>query len=250
MSDEIYRPGVFVWREIMTTDVEASVRFYTEVFGWKSERNAMSGGGEYVSFKAGDVGVGGLMKVPVPGMPAYWCGYVSVDDVDATAKKVTAAGGQVVAGPMDAGGYGRFATIIDPQGAVISAWRSRDGDGPVPESGPGVFCWEQLDTPDPAGVFPFYATVFGWSKKPFSGGGMDVLSAGATDVGSLMKAPPGAPAHWLSYVEVDALAAAEARVTRGGGAVLVERMDIPTVGAIGVVQDNVGAVIGLFETPR
>jgi len=247
-SEVIYRPGAFVWRELMTTDVDASTRFYGEVFGWKA---APLPDGSYTVLNAGEVGVGGMMKVPMPGIPAYWTGYVSVADVDAKAPQIVAAGGAVLAGPMDAGEFGRFVACSDPQGGMISAWRSAMGDGPVPQPGLGHFCWEQLNTPDPAGAFPFYAAIFGWTKKPFPGGGpMEVLCAGTTEVASLMQAPPGAPAHWLSYVVVDELVAAEARVTRGGGKVLVERIDVPGVGAIGVIQDNVGAVIGIFEQPH
>jgi predicted enzyme related to lactoylglutathione lyase len=78
---------------------------------------------------------------------------------------------------------------------------------------------------------------------------MKVLEAGAAQVASVMAAQPGVPAHWLSYVIVDKLTSAYDRVRQQGGKVLVERIDIPTVGVIGVIQDNVGAVIGVFEAP-
>jgi predicted enzyme related to lactoylglutathione lyase len=65
-----------------------------------------------------------------------------------------------------------------------------------------------------------------------------------------MQAPPGVPPHWLTYVVVDTLTGANKRVTQQGGKVLMDKIDIPTVGSISVVQDDVGAVIGLFETPR
>ncbi|HET6584551.1 MAG TPA: VOC family protein, partial [Nannocystaceae bacterium] len=97
----------------------------------------------------------------------------------------------------------------------------------------------------------FYAGLFGWSDKPFTGGGdMDVWSAGDVQVASRMQAPAGTPSHWLTYVVVDALEAANRRVGKQGGTVLVPKIDIPSVGSISVVQDNVGAVIGLFEAPR
>jgi predicted enzyme related to lactoylglutathione lyase len=43
------------------------------------------------------------------------------------------------------------------------------------------------------------------------------------------------------------LADARERATRLGGKVLVEEITVPKMGAIGVIQDNVGAAIGLFE---
>ncbi len=246
-----YRHGQFVWRELMTTDVAASVRFYTETFGWKVEAMTMPDGMEYMFMKAGETGVGGIMKHPMPNVPAFWGGSVSVDDIEAVAGRVTAAGGKVIVPPMDAGGMGRYAGFMDPQGAVVNAWRGNDGDGPAPERPlPGLFCWEQLNTTAPAAALEFYGKVFGWTNKPFSGGGdLKVFEAGAAQVASVMQNPPDVPAHWLSYVIVDKLTSAHDRARQQGGKVMVERMDIPTVGAIGVIQDNVGAVIGVFEAP-
>lgn len=248
-----YRHGQFVWRELMTTDVDASLRFYGELFGWKIETMKMPDGTDYNLAKLGDTGVGGIMKHPMPeSSPSYWSGAVSVDDVDAVAARVTEAGGQVIVPPMDAGGMGRYAGLMDPQGSVVNAWKSNTGDGPAVERrGPGEFCWEQLNTSAPDAALAFYAAVFGWTNKPFGSGASDlkVFESGAAQVASVMQAPPGVPAHWLSYVVVDALAAARDRATQQGGKVLIERMEIEGVGAIAVIQDNVGATLGLFEMP-
>jgi hypothetical protein len=246
-----YRNGQFVWRELMSTDVNASLRFYTETFGWKADAMKMPDGMEYNFMKIGDAGVGGILKHPMPNIPAFWGSSVSVDNVDAAASRVTAAGGKVIVPPMDAGGMGRYAGFQDPQGAVINAWRGNDGDTPAPERpGAGMFCWEQLNTTDPAAALEFYSKVFGWTNKPFGGGGdMKVFEAGTTQVASVMANPPGVPAHWLTYVVVDKLTSAYERVKQQGGKVMVERIDVPTVGAIGVIQDNVGAMIGVFEAP-
>jgi hypothetical protein len=247
----IYRNGQFVWRELMTTDVAASLRFYSETFGWKTETMQMPDGTDYTMVKAGDTGVGGIMKHPMPGVPAYWSAAVSVDDVDAVAGRVTAAGGKVIVPPMDAAEMGRYAGLQDRQGAIVNAWKGNDGDMPAPERpGVGMFCWEQLNTTAPADALEFYSKVFGWTNEPFSAGGdMKVFKATGTSVASVMANPPGVPAHWLSYVVVDKLTSAYERVKQQGGQVVIERIDVPTVGSIGVIQDNVGAVIGVFELP-
>jgi predicted enzyme related to lactoylglutathione lyase len=113
-----------------------------------------------------------------------------------------------------------------------------------------MFCWEQLNTTAPADALEFYRQVFDWTNEPFSAGGeMKVLKATGTSVASVMENPPGVPAHWLSYVIVDKLTSAYERVKQQGGKVMIERIDVPTVGSIGVIQDNVGAIIGVFEMP-
>ncbi len=50
-----------------------------------------------------------------------WGIYVTVSDVDATAKKVGELGGKILFPPTDIPNVGRFCVIQDPQGAVISA---------------------------------------------------------------------------------------------------------------------------------
>jgi len=53
-------------------------------------------------------------------MPPAWGSYVTVDDVDKVVAKLAGLGGRVLLAPMDIPTVGRFATIMDPQGATIS----------------------------------------------------------------------------------------------------------------------------------
>lgn len=118
------RHGVFSWNELLTSDVEAAKSFYTQLFGWETE-TMPSSMGDYVLFKAGDAQVGGMGQLPEQaaqmGAPPYWGAYVSVDDIDAIARKVEELGGKVLVPPMDIPDVGRFATFQDPQGAIIAA---------------------------------------------------------------------------------------------------------------------------------
>ena len=74
-------------------------------------------------FKADDRPVAGLMAKPPEGpasiAPTAWTSYVTVDDVDARTARVAAAGGVVLAGPMDIPTVGRMSIIQDPTGGVI-----------------------------------------------------------------------------------------------------------------------------------
>ncbi len=54
-----------------------------------------------------------------PGMPAFWGVYFNVDDTDATAKMAASLGATVLPEPTDIP-PGRFAAILDPQGAAFS----------------------------------------------------------------------------------------------------------------------------------
>jgi uncharacterized protein len=107
----------FCWNELLSNDVEASKQFYAGLFGWSTA--AFTGGMDYTLFKSDGKDTGGMMKVPQPGMPAQWLPYVVVENVDASATKVTELGGNVMAPPFDIPTIGRIAVVIDPQGAAI-----------------------------------------------------------------------------------------------------------------------------------
>lgn len=122
MDEQFKQNGAFSWCELMTTDVEKAKAFYTRLFGWGTEDMPMPGM-SYTVVKAGGKGIGGIMAMPkdAQGMPPMWGAYVTVDDVDATARTAGQLGAKLLVPPRDIPGVGRFCVIQDPQGAVISA---------------------------------------------------------------------------------------------------------------------------------
>ena len=118
-ENAMLRHGAFSWCELMTADVEAAKRFYTELLGWTTEEVP---GMSYTLVKTGDTGIGGIMAAPpqATGAPPQWGIYVTVDDVDATARKAQALGATTIVPLTDIPNVGRFYTFQDPQGAVIS----------------------------------------------------------------------------------------------------------------------------------
>ena len=52
-------------------------------------------------------------------VPTAWVSYVSVADVDETAKKVVGAGGTTHMDAFDVPGVGRFGILRDPLGGMI-----------------------------------------------------------------------------------------------------------------------------------
>jgi hypothetical protein len=118
-ENTMFRHGVFGWCELMTTDVEAAKRFYTELLGWTTEEVP---GMSYTIVKTEGTGIGGIMAIPpqVAGSPPQWGTYVTVDDVDATAHKAQELGAKTIVPLTDIPNVGRFYTFQDPQGAVIS----------------------------------------------------------------------------------------------------------------------------------
>lgn len=113
--------GMFSWYELRTPDVAAASTFYSSLFGWDIEEVDMPGGMKYMTCKIGDVGFGGLVSPPSSDVPPHWGAYVTVDDVDATAKAVADAGGTLMVEGMDIEGVGRISIFNDPTGGSLGA---------------------------------------------------------------------------------------------------------------------------------
>lgn len=117
----INEPGAFTWSELSTSDLAKSKAFYSEVFGW-----GWGGSDEYAEAQVNGRTIGGVMPRS-PDMPAEvpdtWLVYFGSDDVDAQAKKASDKGATIVVQPTDIPNTGRFAVLIDPQGAAFALYK-------------------------------------------------------------------------------------------------------------------------------
>ena len=66
-----------------------------------------------------DMGAGGMMQAPVPGIPTHWLPYVIVENADKSLARAVELGGKALTPVMAIGEVGRVAVIQDPLGAVI-----------------------------------------------------------------------------------------------------------------------------------
>jgi predicted enzyme related to lactoylglutathione lyase len=252
MLETHYTPSRFVWHDLVTSDLGAAEHFYGELVGWTFRDAAHDTAQPYRLIAKNGHDVGGLMLRPGPHIPPHFMGYVSVLDVDGTIGLVRQHGGALLAGVMELD-TGRLAVMQDPYCAVFALWKARTGDPPeVIAPALGSLCWDQLNTSDADGAAAFYAKVFGWSRVPFTEKeGLSIWMRGSRQAASLMQAPQGTFAHWLTYVVIEALEAGCERVRRLGGQVLGPPVEVPGVGNFAVVVDNLGAMFALFEpAPR
>lgn len=119
--------GTICWAELASKDLEGAKKFYSELFGWQLKGgnvpSADSTGAamDYTEIMANGVPAGGMYQITeqMGGMPSNWSTYVSVDDVDASTKRVEELGGSIVMPPIDIPHVGRFCIIKDPSGATI-----------------------------------------------------------------------------------------------------------------------------------
>jgi uncharacterized protein len=242
-----YRPGVVVWRELVTPDPERARGYYGELFGWKFDLADM-GAYQYTLIKLGERQIGGIAPMTMQA-PPHWMSYVSVADVDSAAAEAKKRGGNVPAGPLDIPNVGRFAVIGDPDGAYIAVLRGLQGDPPAEMPPLASFCWETLITKNVASAKEFYEAVFPWKIGAGKGLNASVPIAHAEDgtqVADIQKAQ-GSPPAWLTYVVVEKLESANERAQKLGGKIVIPLIDVPEVGRFSLAADPQGAHLGLFE---
>ena len=117
-------PGTIGWNELMTTDLDAGVSFYEQLFGWnKIQAMDMGEMGIYQMYGKGDRMLGGMMKCPPGVSQPFWLYYITVPDISDALSRVKSNGGQVMNGPMEVPGGGQVAQCFDPQGAAFALYQ-------------------------------------------------------------------------------------------------------------------------------
>jgi predicted enzyme related to lactoylglutathione lyase len=119
---------------------------------------------------------------------------------------------------------------------------------------PGAFCWLDLAASDALVAKQFYARAFGWTfvDHRANGGHFTRGRVGERDVASLYQLKQsqlehGAPSHWTPYLRVENADAAARRIAQLGGRLVVAPFDMEGIARIGLIQDAVGALVGLWE---
>lgn len=253
------KPCKFIWYDVMTTDTKAAAKFYRDVIGWEAKDSGMPGAA-YTIFSAGKDRIGGLMPISedarAMGAKPCWMGYIAVPDVDDYAKRVKAAGGSIKRPPTDIPGVGRSAVVGDPHGAGFMLFK---GDGEAPAEAatgtPGHIGWHELHAGDGKAAWDFYSGLFGWTKKDALDMGpmgvYQIFATGGEAVGGMMTKMPDNPhPRWAYYFNVDAIDAAAARATRGGGKVIMGPHPVPTGQWIVQCTDPQGAEFAMVAMKR
>ncbi|WP_158588069.1 VOC family protein [Actinomadura logoneensis] len=224
-------------------DVERAKRFYGDLFGWSFQDLGPDAMGYQGVMVDGQM-IAGLAEVSAEdtGGRHWWNLYFSTDDADATLKKITDAGGEVVQPAGDVFEHGRMAMVKDPSGAQFGLWQGKDMPGSGIVNEPGSFAWEELYTRDTARVTPFYQAVFDLRPERIDAGpGMEYYALNRPDgrpVGGIARGDRDIP-MWLVYFEVEDTDQAVRRVQDGGGELLDGPAETPH-GRIANVRDPFG----------
>jgi predicted enzyme related to lactoylglutathione lyase len=119
-------PGAIGWHELTTSDWDAAWDFYAGLFGWAKEIAVDMGDmGTYQTFTINGVHAGGMMTLP--NQPPAWRYYITVDNIDAAAKRIADNGATIQMGPHEVPGGAWIVMALDPQGAPFAVSGPKKG---------------------------------------------------------------------------------------------------------------------------
>ena len=111
-------------RDLTVPNAEQVRDFYSAVVGWSSKAVAMDGYDDFSMKTPGDdetvAGICHARGVNA-NLPPQWLMYVTVQNVEDSAKRCVEMGGKLLDGPRSLGD-GRFCVIQDPAGAVAALY--------------------------------------------------------------------------------------------------------------------------------
>jgi uncharacterized protein len=255
VRDTAWPAGTPCWVDLMVPDAAKAKAFYGALFGWEFRDQGPESGNYNLCFVDGRQAAGLGQSDPEEGIPAVWTTYLATEDVTATLAAATAAGGKVIAEPMEVMTQGTMALLADPTGAVFGLWQAAEHTGAQIANVPGSFTWNENLSRDFPAAKEFYGAVFGYGFDDMSADGFTyaVLTVGGEPVGGIGELPDGVPvevpANWSTYFQVADVDATVGTIRELGGTVLSEPQDTAW-GRMSQVLDNQGAPFIVITPPQ
>jgi predicted enzyme related to lactoylglutathione lyase len=116
-KDPIYNE--WLWTELWTDNVDASLNFYNGMFGYENKVYMTQADTKYYVLRNEDEGRAGVVKIMLDGVKPNWMPYIAVKDPSETISKVEQLGGKVLIDQKGIAGN-KAAIIADPSGGVFT----------------------------------------------------------------------------------------------------------------------------------
>ena len=247
-------PGKFVWRDLMSDDIPAVKKFYSELFGWTYLNNTGKENGYTVILHDGKPigGIFELKNVEASHRYSQWISYVSVAEMNQAVNYTKSSGGSIYREPFELPNRGTVSFVFDPERAVLGFVKSSSGD---PKDGEPVYnewLWTELWTNNVDSSVNFYTGLFGYNEKKFDTKAENkyyVFEKEGKPRAGLVKIPfENVRPHWMPYIAVKDPSEIVKKVEQLGGKVY-----LGTNGIIGnnaaILADPSGAVFTVQKWP-
>ena len=245
-------PGKFVWRDLMSDDIPAVKKFYSELFGWTYLVNNEN---DYSVILHDGKPIGGIFKlknVEASHKYSQWISYISVAEMTQAVNYTKSSGGSIYREPFELPNRGIVSFIFDPQQAVLGFVKSSSGDLKDSEPIYNEWLWTELWTNNIDSSIKFYTGLFGYNEKKFDTKAENkyyVFEKEEKPRAGLVKIPfENVRPHWMPYIAVKDPSEIVKKVEQLGGKVY-----LGTEGIIGnnaaILADPSGAVFTVQKWP-
>ena len=245
-------PGKFVWRDLMSDDIPAVKKFYSELFGWTYLVNNEN---DYSVILHDGKPIGGIFKlknVEASHKYSQWISYISVAEMTQAVNYTKSSGGSIYREPFELPNRGTVSFIFDPQQAVLGFVKSSSGDLKDSEPIYDEWLWTELWTNNIDSSVKFYTGLFGYNEKKFDTKAENkyyVFEKEEKPRAGLVKIPfENVRPHWMPYIAVKDPSEIVKKVEQLGGKVY-----LGTEGIVGnnaaILADPSGAVFTVQKWP-
>ncbi len=253
------QPGKFIWADLFSADVDASISFYTEVFGWEVKRTeaaktANSSDIYYHLLSEGKLIAGIVSRPTVKGETdkALWVGHISTQNVQKAVNAAENLGAKISLEPRQFGQRGTHAIIVDPQGAIVGLLNSDSGDPKDEDAVYGEWRWAQLFSVNPNAAMDFYSKVVGYETQELSQTEREndfILLQDNIARAGIVPLPKSLPQQdrWVGFVSVDSIDDTLRKAKDMGGSIIYAPRKEVFDGQLAIIADSNGAIIGLIK---
>jgi predicted enzyme related to lactoylglutathione lyase len=243
--------GKLVWVDLVTTDPQKAVKFYSTAFDWQphyfADKNyiELSHNGRVMSsvvrYEDGEAMDG----------DARWLVSISVPDVDAATQNAVEGGGAILQAATDLPDRGRYSVISDSQGAVLMLLRATGGDPSDDTQFLDEWAWAELWTDDTGAAVDFYHALAGYDAMQFpdaNGSERILLGTDGKARATVVPLPwDDVEPNWIPYIPVASAPDTLQRIVDAGGTVLEKAGGDDESVTVAIVMGPTGGVFAIQE---
>ena len=249
-----FHPGKFIWWDLMTDDIPAVKKFYSELFGW-TYLDVENGNRDYSIILHDGKPIAGMFRlqdVKVEHKYSQWISYISVPNMNQAVNYLEKSGGSIYREAFELPKRGTVAYVLDDQNAVLAFVKSSSGDPKDSEPVYKEWFWTELWTNDIESSSKFYTELFGYNLKKFSTAVENKYYVFQNDNkprAGMIKIPyENVKPHWMPYIAVKDPSEIVKKVEESGGRIYIGPQEIAMNDAA-ILADPSGAVFTIQKWP-
>ncbi|WP_057833050.1 VOC family protein [Colwellia sp. TT2012] len=239
--------GSLVWADLYTSDVKASLDFYTKTFAWTVKKFGKDSAKYHILYD-GEQPIAGVLGRSAERNKtdnALWIGSIATDDVQANVDRASQNKATILMQAHDFALYGKRAVIADPQGGVI-ALLDLNENNKAHQKISNKWDWAQLFSVDIQKAATFYQSSFNYSIEKVAPEQSSLYLIQQDEIkASIVKLPAAFEQRdrWVNFIEVANLANTLAAAVKNGAEIIHQ----PDGDALAIIIDPNGAFLGLTE---